>query len=82
MKPRRLHRSLPATRRTTVELDLAAVRRAQELLGTSTIHETIDRALREVDRRAALRAGADLIRTGRLDIVRPEDVPRLRKARR
>jgi Arc/MetJ family transcription regulator len=81
MKPRRLHRSLPAVRRTTVELDLEAVRRAQELLGTSTIRETIDRALREVDRHAALRAGADLIRGGRLEIVRPGDVPRLRKSR-
>ena len=71
-----------ATHRTTVDLDLNAVRRAQELLGTGTIRETIDRALREVDRHAALRDGAALIRGGRLNIVRPEDVPRLRKARR
>jgi hypothetical protein len=71
-----------ATRRTTVELDLDAVRRAQELLGTTTIRETIDRALREVDRHAALRHGAELIRTGRLSSVRPEDVPKLRAPRR
>jgi Arc/MetJ family transcription regulator len=71
-----------ATHRTTVDLDLEAVQRAQELLGTSTIRETIDRALREVDRQAALRDGAALIRKGRLTIVRPADVPRLRRARR
>jgi Arc/MetJ family transcription regulator len=63
----------------TVELDMEAIRRAQKLLGTTTIRETIDRALREVDRREALRRGADLIRAGGLNIVRPEDLPGLRK---
>jgi Arc/MetJ family transcription regulator len=67
--------------RTTVELDLTAVRRAQRLLGTTTIRETIDRALREVDRHAALREGAELIRAGGINIVQPEDVPKLRRAR-
>jgi hypothetical protein len=65
-----------------VELDRGAVLRAQEILGTRTIRETIDRALREVDRRAALRHGADLIRAGRLNVARPEDLPRLRETRR
>lgn len=68
--------------RTTVELDMKAVRRAQKLLGTKTIRETIDRALREVDRHDALRRGADLIRAGGLDIVRPDDLPGLRKVHR
>ena len=67
------------THRTTVELDMRAVRRAQEILGTKTIRETIDRALHEVVRYDALRRGADLIRAGGLGIVRPEDLSGLRK---
>lgn len=71
--------------RTTVELDMHALRRARDVLGTSTIRETIDRALHEVDRFAALRRAADTIRSGglrELNIVRPEDLPDLRKVER
>ena len=68
--------------RTTVELDMAAIARAQKVLGTTTIRETIDRALREIDRLEALRRGADLIREGGLNLVTPEELAVLRKVHR
>jgi hypothetical protein len=71
--------------RTTVDVDVDAFERARELLGTRGYRDTIDRALREVDRQAALRRAADLIREGglrKLNIVRPEDLPKLRKVDR
>ena len=52
------------------------------MLGTKTMRETIDKALGEVERHEALRRGADVIRKGGLNIVRPEDLPRLRRVRR
>ncbi|HEV8686711.1 MAG TPA: hypothetical protein VGQ84_05505 [Gaiellaceae bacterium] len=50
--------------------------------GTSTIRETIDKALHEVDRYDALRRGADLILQGGLPLIEPEDLAALRKVRR
>jgi hypothetical protein len=50
--------------------------------GTSTIRETIDKALQEVDRFDALRRGADLILQGGLPLIEPEDLAALRKVRR
>ena len=40
-------------RKTSVEVDSALIARVRVLLGTSTIKETIDMALREVERREA-----------------------------
>ena len=42
-------------RKTSVEVDSALIARVRVLLGTSTIKETIDMALREVERREARR---------------------------
>lgn len=42
-------------RKTSVEIDDALVARVRVLLGTSTIKETIDAALREIERREARR---------------------------
>lgn len=67
--------------RTTVDLDMEALSRAQDILGTRTIRDTIDRALREVDRVAALRRGADLILAGDPDFVTPEELAELRRNR-
>ena len=62
------------TQRTTLELDVGELRRAKETLGTRTIRDTVNTALREVNRQAALRRAAELIREGNLNIVRPEDL--------
>ena len=67
--------------RTTLVLDLEELRRAQEVLGTKTTRETVNRALREVNRVAALRRAASMVRRGDLDVVEPEDLPELRRTR-
>jgi hypothetical protein len=69
------------THRTTLELDLVELDRAKRTLGTRTTRETVNQALREVNRQADLRAAAALVRSGGLDIVRPEDLPELRRGR-
>jgi Arc/MetJ family transcription regulator len=66
--------------RTTLTLDLDELKRAQGVLGTKTVRETVNEALRAVNRQAALRRAAALVREGGLDIVRPEDLPELRRA--
>jgi Arc/MetJ family transcription regulator len=67
--------------RTTIDLDLDAPERAQRILGTTTFRDTVDKALREVDRVAALRLAADLILEGDPDLVTPEDLVELRRNR-
>ncbi len=50
--------------KTTVELDLDELARAQSVLGTRGVKDTLNAALREVNRRAALLTAADLVRSG------------------
>jgi hypothetical protein len=68
-------------RRTTVDLDIEELERAKETLGTATTRATIDAALRHVNRRAALARAAAAIASGDLDIVGPEELAALRRAR-
>jgi hypothetical protein len=70
------------THRTTVDLDMHAVDQAREVLGTTTIRETIDRALNEVVRFQKLKRAADLIREGNPNLATPEDVTKLRRIRK
>lgn len=70
-----------ALQRTTIELDVDELESAREILGTKTTKETVNRALREVTRAAALRRAAALVRQGDLNIVQPEDLPELRRPR-
>jgi Arc/MetJ family transcription regulator len=70
-----------STHRTTLEIDLLELNRAKQTLGTKTTRDTVNGALREVNRRAALRAAAALVRGGGLDVVRPEDLSELRRDR-
>ena len=65
--------------RTTIDLDIDVLDRARELLGTTTIRDTVDKALREVDRRAALREFADEIRAGRFPALTPEELTEIRR---
>jgi hypothetical protein len=67
------------TQRTTLVLDLDELERAQNVLGTRTTRDTVNRALREVNRQAALRRAASLVRQGGLDIVGPEELTDLRR---
>ena len=47
--------------KTTVEISLDALREAEQNLGTKGFKETINRALDEVNRRAALKRGAQYL---------------------
>ncbi|MHB1516950.1 MAG: type II toxin-antitoxin system VapB family antitoxin [Acidimicrobiales bacterium] len=67
--------------RTTLVLDLEELRRAQEILGTKTTRETVNGALHEVNRIAALRRAAAMVRRGDLGVVEPGDLPELRRTR-
>jgi len=68
-------------KRTTVDLDMDELTAAREILGTETTRDTINTALREVRRRAALARAAALIEQGDLDIIEPEELAALRQAR-
>ena len=68
-------------KRTTVDLDMDELKAAKEILGTETTRDTINTALREVRRRAALARAAALIEQGNLDIIEPEELAALRQVR-
>lgn len=70
-----------ATHRTTIEIDRDAFDEARRELGTRGYRDTVNGALRDVVRRAALRRGAELIRSGDFDVATPEDLAELRKPR-
>jgi hypothetical protein len=55
-----------AYRKTTVDIDLDELRDAATLLGTRGIKQTLNTALREVNRRAALQHAAAHVRAGDL----------------
>jgi len=71
--PARMHK-------TTVEVDLDQLRKAEENLGTQGFKETINRALEEVNNRAALERGAEYIRQGRLHTPTMEELWEMRKS--
>ena len=58
-------------RKTTVELDPDALAAAEAALGTKGIKQTIDAALREAARQAALRRGAAYLALGRQQLPDP-----------
>lgn len=67
--------------RTTVEIDLDAYEGARRALGTTGFRDTVNEALRAVDRRAKLQRAAAAIRAGGLNLVTPEDLQELRTSR-
>ena len=64
-----------------MDLDVDELETAKHVLGTATTRDTINAALREVNRQAALRRAASLVRAGGLNIVQPEDLTDLRRGR-
>ena len=52
--------------KTTVEIDTDELARAERTLGTSGIKATVNRALSEVNRRAALENAAEYVLAGHL----------------
>ncbi len=55
-----------AYRKTTVEIDVDELRDAAAELGTRGVKETLNTALREVNRKAALQRAAAGVRAGNL----------------
>jgi Arc/MetJ family transcription regulator len=66
--------------RTTIEIE-EAYERARKALGTRGYKDTVNEALRAVDRAARLQRGADLIRAGDLNLTTPDELEELRKPR-
>lgn len=66
---------------TTLLLDIDALKQAQVVLGATTARETVNRALHEVNRQAALGRAAAVVRQGDLGIVQPEDLSGLLRHR-
>lgn len=54
--------------KTTVEIDTDELRRAEAVLGTSGIKETVNGALKEVNRRAALERAAQYVLAGEMHV--------------
>jgi len=52
--------------KTTVEIDVEELEKAQQALQTRGIKQTVNAALREVNRKAALEEAAAYVRDGRL----------------
>lgn len=67
--------------RTTVDIDVEVFERARDVLGTRGYRDTIDVALREAVRRAALQRAAAALRQGDVEIVTPEELAVLRPGR-
>ena len=55
--------------KTLIDLDTDLLAQAQELLGTTTKKSTVNAALREVVRRAAVQKLSDLARSGIFDAL-------------
>ncbi len=68
-------------KRTSIDLDVGELERAKEILGTRTTRDTINTALRTVNRQAALARAAELIDQGAFDILDPGELTALRHAR-
>ena len=70
-----------AYHKTTVEIDLDELREAAEQLGTRGVKETVNTALREVNRKAALQKAAAYVREGNLRTPDEKTPPAWREAR-
>ena len=67
--------------KTTVAIDLEALRKAEENLGTHGFKQTINRALVEVNRRIALERGVRYLEAGRQSVPDWESFRAWRKVR-
>jgi Arc/MetJ family transcription regulator len=65
-------------KRTTVDVDLTELDAAKKTLGTRTTRDTINSALRQVNRHARLARSAALIAAGELDVISPDELETLR----
>lgn len=71
----------PAAMKTTVDVDEVAAERAARLLGTRTLKDTVNAALREVLAADARRRLARRIHSGALPVPTPQELARVRAPR-
>jgi Arc/MetJ family transcription regulator len=64
--------------KTTVDVDRELADEAAEILGTKTLKDTVNAALREVVRKEHLKQLADSVREGTLPVPTLEELARLR----
>lgn len=62
--------------KTTIDIDRAAADEAAEILGTKTLKDTVDAALREVVSAELRRQLAEEVLAGMLSVPTPEEVAR------
>ena len=67
--------------KTTIEVDLEQLREAERNLGTEGFKETVNGALRDVNRRAALKRAAQYVREGRMSTPTMAELRRMRANR-
>ena len=67
--------------RTTIDIEVDAFEAARAALGTSGYRATVNDALREVARTAALRRAAAALRAGGVNLASPEDIAAMRRLR-
>jgi hypothetical protein len=67
--------------KTTVEIDLVELRKAEENLGTHGFKDTINSALAAVNRRAALRRGAQYLADRRDSVPDWDELWTMRESR-
>lgn len=72
---------MTAMHKTTIEVDLEQLREAERNLGTEGFKATVNGALRDVNRRAALERGAQYLRGGRLSVPTMAELRRTRANR-
>jgi Arc/MetJ family transcription regulator len=65
--------------KTTIDVDRKAADSAARILGTGSLRETVNAALREVVSAANRRRLADRIRRGELRVPTPEELARIRE---
>jgi Arc/MetJ family transcription regulator len=68
-------------KRTTVDVDVTELAAAKKTLGTRTTRDTINGALRQVNRHARLARSAALIAAGDLDVISPDELEALRQVK-
>ena len=67
--------------KTTVDVDADAAEQAARILGTRSLKDTVNAALREVLAIERRRRLADRVRAGELPVPTPEELARLRAPR-
>lgn len=73
--------SKATTHRTTIDIDVGSYENAKKALGTRGYKDTVNEALRRVERAERLRRGAQAILNNEFDFPTPEELEEMRRPR-